>query len=47
MNEKMFTAPVFNICKISDYDVITDSVLNLHDKLEGGDYGDVIGFDEL
>ena len=45
MNIK-FTAPDFELCKIEGFDVITTSVMNSNEKLDGGNYGDVIGLDD-
>ncbi len=45
MDNKFATAYI-EICKIDNYDVITTSVLNPNEKLNGGDYGDVIAFDD-
>ena len=46
MKKKQFITPWFDICNISKCDVITASLINSNDKLDGGDYGDVSAFDD-
>ena len=44
--KERFALPDLEICKTEEFDVITTSVLNSNGKLDGGDFGGVISFDD-